>query len=337
MEVFYTRSTDRGLTWSPPLPLSDQDGHHSAFPRGRFDAAGDTLAIAWRDSVSTLNQWDVLMTLSTDGGAHWSPPFPVIETPHTDSDPDVVIDDRNDIHLFFHRYPVFSPFSAGVQYAVSTDLGATWTERPLSDPPYRSHLTEGNLYDPVRSTLWCMWKDERDFDTATGQARADVVLSYSTDHGITWSTPEFATDRDTLTVGFKAGIVLPDGGYAINYEVTRQTSSGLRVYYRERAPVVQTGLDPAQPSFPYGFRLDQNYPNPFNRSTRITFSIPSSTHVNLSLFDILGRNVATVADRPYAAGTHTLDFSATHLSGGVYVYRLRAGRYVRYRLMEVMK
>jgi len=71
--------------------------------------------------------------------------------------------------------------------------------------------------------------------------------------------------------------------------------------------------------------LNQNYPNPFNPSTNISFSVPHSEFVNLSIYDILGRKVSELVNQNLNAGTHNYDFDASYLSSGVYVYKLIVG------------
>jgi hypothetical protein len=71
------------------------------------------------------------------------------------------------------------------------------------------------------------------------------------------------------------------------------------------------------------FSLSSVYPNPFNASARIEFSLPRESNVTLSLYDILGREAATLIDNePYSVGTHALEFNGTNLSSGVYLLRL---------------
>lgn len=245
-EVYYSRSTSGGSNWSSPLRLSNNDGRHSAFPRAQFDAVNsDTLAIAWRDSVSVSSLWDIYMSVSTNGGVNWSLPFAVVTGPNLDSDPDVIMDSYNRIHLSYHQYPQGNPFfGANVRYSYSDNLGAGWHHNPflqLSQSSMRSHLIEGNRYDSLNNNLWIVWKDERDF--TGGMAKADIILSYSLDRGSTWSLPEFATDRDSMSVGFKAGAVLPDGDFSVNYEVT-SSDNLLQVYFRKKEnPLAKRNLD----------------------------------------------------------------------------------------------
>jgi hypothetical protein len=73
-----------------------------------------------------------------------------------------------------------------------------------------------------------------------------------------------------------------------------------------------------------GFTLLQNYPNPFNPNTRITFTLPERSEVDVSIFDIGGRLVQQISGNVFEAGVHTLDWNASGLPSGTYLYRLNA-------------
>lgn len=75
---------------------------------------------------------------------------------------------------------------------------------------------------------------------------------------------------------------------------------------------------------PEGFRLGQNYPNPFNPSTAINYSLNQAGMVTLKVYDITGREVATLVNSRERAGEHTVSFDATNLASGVYIYTLQA-------------
>jgi len=76
---------------------------------------------------------------------------------------------------------------------------------------------------------------------------------------------------------------------------------------------------------PMNFSLEQNYPNPFNPSTMIEFDIPARAHVSLTVVDVLGRKIATLVDDVTPAGVHQIEFDASSLSSGTYLYRLTTG------------
>lgn len=75
------------------------------------------------------------------------------------------------------------------------------------------------------------------------------------------------------------------------------------------------------------FALLQNYPNPFNPSTQISFQVPEASRVTLKVFDMLGKEVATLVDGNKSAGSHTVQFNASDLPSGMYIYSLQAGEF----------
>lgn len=83
--------------------------------------------------------------------------------------------------------------------------------------------------------------------------------------------------------------------------------------------------------------LDQNYPNPFNPNTKIGFSLPESQHISLSVYDILGRKVSTLANEVLPAGQHSVNMDASNLSSGLYIYRLQTQNGTITRTMSLIK
>lgn len=83
--------------------------------------------------------------------------------------------------------------------------------------------------------------------------------------------------------------------------------------------------------------LLDNYPNPFNPTTRINFSIPNGNHVSLKVFDILGREVAVLANKVFLAGRYEFDFNASNLPSGTYIYSLRTNNKTITKKMLLVK
>lgn len=79
-----------------------------------------------------------------------------------------------------------------------------------------------------------------------------------------------------------------------------------------------------QQAIPDAYALHQNFPNPFNPTTAIRFSVPNSSVVTLKVFDLLGKEVATLVNERKSPGTYLVEFDGTHLPSGIYLYRLEA-------------
>jgi hypothetical protein len=100
---------------------------------------------------------------------------------------------------------------------------------------------------------------------------------------------------------------------------------------------VITDVQEAPVTVPAGFRLDQNYPNPFNPTTTIRYSLPKQEHVILKVFDILGREVATLVDEEQDRGEHAALFGRNDLAAGLYFYSLTAGKFSQTRKAVLLK
>ncbi len=101
---------------------------------------------------------------------------------------------------------------------------------------------------------------------------------------------------------------------------------------------ITTGVnEPRTDGVPSQVNLDQNYPNPFNPRTTIRFALPKAARVSLKVYDILGREVATLLDGFSEAGEKSVEFKASHLASGVYFYRLMAGDFVETKKLVLLK
>ncbi len=93
---------------------------------------------------------------------------------------------------------------------------------------------------------------------------------------------------------------------------------------------------------PEKFELGQNYPNPFNPTTTIKYSIPNVrakdfSPVQLTIYDVLGRKIATLVNKKQSPGNYSVNFNASNLTSGIYFYTLRAGSFVQTRKMILIK
>ncbi|HQQ85407.1 MAG TPA: SMP-30/gluconolactonase/LRE family protein [Candidatus Marinimicrobia bacterium] len=105
--------------------------------------------------------------------------------------------------------------------------------------------------------------------------------------------------------------------------------------YRVR-PFV-TSINKEDSSLPKSFGLSQNYPNPFNPTTKITYSIPVTSNVMITVYDVSGKEVVTIEDCQKKAGTYTLLFNAEKLASGVYYYNLTANEFSSTKKFVILK
>jgi hypothetical protein len=99
--------------------------------------------------------------------------------------------------------------------------------------------------------------------------------------------------------------------------------------------IVLSVIDPHL--LPNNIQLNQNFPNPFNPSTTFSFSLPSKSFVTLKIFNLLGREVATVVSEEVAVGSYSRIWNASGMPSGVYFYRLQAGTYTETKHMLLLK
>lgn len=103
------------------------------------------------------------------------------------------------------------------------------------------------------------------------------------------------------------------------------------------APNIGVGISNISSEIPEGFKLNQNYPNPFNPSTKISFAIPKSGFVNLKIYDMTGREITNLVNEQLQTGSYEVDFNASHLSSGVYYYKLTSGNFSEVKKMMLVK
>lgn len=137
----------------------------------------------------------------------------------------------------------------------------------------------------------------------------------------------------------------PTGNYTTDGLTTLEDSSSITAELSHFSEVegtsksVITGLASRDllNNVPSSFELKQNYPNPFNPSTMVEYGLPERSLVELNVYNILGKKVASLVNSVQDAGMHRLRFDGTNLPSGVYIYSLKTGSGVIARKMLLMK
>lgn len=119
---------------------------------------------------------------------------------------------------------------------------------------------------------------------------------------------------------------LTDSMGTSNYSAIGHFETGTGIDVVKQAPVV-----------PKEFKLYQNYPNPFNPSTIVSYDVPKTSHVIITLYDVLGRKLATIINGTKDPGSYHATFNGSDLPSGVYFYRLQAGSFTQVKKMVLLK
>jgi hypothetical protein len=157
-----------------------------------------------------------------------------------------------------------------------------------------------------------------------------------------WGFGAFSNSSPSTTTGFSPLTlrmenvtflaVSPDG------QITLGSDDG-SIATVPTASVTSTTIDPqtGESVVPSDYALSQNYPNPFNPVTTIAFAMPETADVRLAVFDVLGREVALLVSGTMEAGLHEVQFNASNLPSGTYLYRLESPHRLETRLLTLMK
>lgn len=149
------------------------------------------------------------------------------------------------------------------------------------------------------------------------------------DDPTTPSTDEGASKSDVITFYINGYPATPTSGTPV------WTSGGLTEL--DLSSLVTSVEEKEQSEVPQNYELFQSYPNPFNPTTTIQFALPKRSEVSLKLFDVLGREVATLLDEELQPGEYKVVFEAEGLSSGVYFYRIQAKGLVRTKKLMLLK
>jgi hypothetical protein len=177
-----------------------------------------------------------------------------------------------------------------------------------------------------------------------------MALTISNNVVLHWSTATetnnagFDVERSNNNVDFaKIGFIKGHGTSTMvtQYSFTDENVSG-SLYYRLKqvdfngnfkySKVVEVNS-----INPLTFALSQNYPNPFNPTTVISYSVPQASFVSLKVYNILGKEVASLVSNQVEAGIHKVNFNASNLNSGMYFYTIKAGNFTATRKLMLLK
>jgi hypothetical protein len=170
----------------------------------------------------------------------------------------------------------------------------------------------------------------------------DVTLNWSTGSEI--NNLGFEIQRKSATDDFVPVAFIEGHGTTQqpqSYSYTDKVEAGKYSYRLKQVDFngIFSYSDPIEVNarIPAKFGLSQNYPNPFNPTTKIEYSIPEESFVNLKIYNLIGQEVATLVNQHQKAGTYRADFNAGGLYSGIYIAKLNAGGISKSIKMTLLK
>jgi photosystem II stability/assembly factor-like uncharacterized protein len=236
---------------------------------------------------------------------------------------------------------------------MTTDAGITWFNSPVSGVQwlygvevlpsgkvflcgFNGKMLRGNLgYLPVELTSFLgevinSHEVELTWITQTETNNMDFDIERNIGDG--WEKVGFKQGAGTTTLpqtySFKDRDIKNNGNKSLKYRLKQNDYDGQFNY----SNIIEIDLLVSE-----SFVLLQNYPNPFNPETSISFSLPKSSNVKITLYDILGKIVAQITDEFYNSGFHKVQFNGTNLASGVYFYEMNADSFREVKVMNLLK
>jgi hypothetical protein len=213
-----------------------------------------------------------------------------------------------------------------------------------------------DLTYPLPFTLGASWKSTYaatqtvtlDFPLPITPTVSDYDISYTVDAYGPMKVPGGAVfdalrirkiDRaGTTRLGY---IFLTKNGASVEFTAADTSSISGTISINRKSVAwngpVAVGVEQSTVSLPAEYALQQNYPNPFNPSTTIMFQVAKAGFVSLTVYDLLGQEVATLVNENKAPGTYSIDWLAGRVPSGIYFYRLQSGSFTATRTMMLMK
>jgi hypothetical protein len=343
-DIYFTRTTDHGATWSANSPLRVTWDDNTYSDNWMTDVSVDNLGRVWvywwdgrNDSISNI-MTETWAAVSTDGGASFSHNFKV---GNQNFNPNAIEIFQQQQSYYLGDYQEMSGKTITFPFWIGN--GNTLQDFTAYLPDYGISFRK-----PVDSVQHGFTEVNRIVAPMMGPYSGTVTytatVSPSPSPGtITFTynpsnVKTFTGNPDSILINANVSAGVPYQNYTV--AVTAAESGGPRTHIRSYTLTVYnfTGIAHGNTQTAYEFALRQNYPNPFNPTTEIDYSLAKQSLVNLKVYDVLGREVASIIKNQLKpAGSYNEDFNASNLPSGVYYYKLTAGDFTDIKKMILVK
>ena len=245
--------------------------------------------------------------------------------------------------------------TTGARVYFTANNGDSWDHRELPYPTSRVHCfaekngqifagTDGGLYSSKDSGKSWVFEYGVTFDSTGGVSdvkmfRELLVYDKYLIGAIMFNSIRTSADNGKSWQSFNDGLISDwtFEGLAVKDSYLWSLRSMFGNAYRRPASDLVTNIRQNTGVIPNEYSLDQNYPNPFNPFTVISWRLARGSQVDLTVYNLLGEKIATLASGYFAAGTHTYRFDGSDLAGGVYLYQLTAVEFTQVKKMILLR
>jgi hypothetical protein len=359
---FQIRMHEDLISWDPAWDMWAGDIQSG----GRYPVQANgtgRVGILWNTSNGTAvlgNRWRE----STNNGVTWTAPsnlFPFrvagADTFNSYVHCDFVYNGNTPLYVFTEYQVqtgepsiVFYSTATGFRIAVPFD-STKYGPYSTTQPDQRFHNLEMNFpsIGLSGSTIVVAYQGFQPDLDARGYNYSDVWYVASSDGGNSWGDPQRITNTATTDERYPSVSKWNAPGQFNMVWSQKTGASGLyafpggadtvrtsQVFLRINPIVFTTGVEDQEP-VPGNFSLEQNYPNPFNPATKIDYAVGRAGLVTIKVFDILGKEVATLLDANVQPGSYQVAFDGSRLASGIYLYKMTAGNFTETRRMLLVR
>jgi len=356
-EIFYKRSTDGGNSWGGSAPITFS-GTLLLKLAPTIAVSDSVVHVAWMQGQQST---DIYYKRSINRGENWPDDFQNVQISdaHSEPLPNSIAASGSVVHVLWcddttGNYEIY--------HRVSTNEGASW-EPQITNLSDSIDLSINASIAVSGTTAHVVWTDYRQggseiyykrclrvvpvelmvFSAVFDEATSSIILNWRTateslNHGFeieriekgSWTKLGFVSGNGTTTEEQSYTYVDRDVQMNRSYVYRlKQIDTDGSFEYSQTVEVDMSRVTTKQ--------LDPNYPNPFSRSTVVSYAIPEDGRVLLRVFDINGREIATLVDAEKPSGRHQAVFDGSDLPGGMYVCRLESGGTILSRVMSQVK
>lgn len=328
------KTTNAGVNWTSILTTGSNNGHFTGLAFTKINGNLFALAIAEKvyRSSNSGNNW-VELSAGVTGVSNAQNSLMIVDNDFygfglNNGAARIRLTTNNSTSWSTQQISVSGNYTSAIAFHSNKLYGVAATSTSL---PMISRTTDGGLSwssvdigSGVTGTCYLVWVPQTPVIYILGQ---NGGIKRSTDNGSTWvTTPTPGVTNLTHFDFMQTGMIVY--GYAVS-------SNGNVIKLTDTLNIL-TGVTNNN-NVPNSFSLEQNYPNPFNPSTLIKYSLAENTSVRLSVYDVLGREVAVPVNEFKTTGSYEVSFSGDDLSTGVYYYRLDAGNFTDTKKMLMIK